>query len=136
MNTANVKYMGDLRTVAEHLQSGTTILTDAPKDNHGKGEAFSPTDLVATAAVACAISIMGIVAKNKNIHMGEVMGSVKKEMVANPRRIGKLIIEIAFEGVAISAEDRATLEHAANTCPVFLSLHPDVEKEISFVYHS
>ncbi len=97
MHTAKVTYQGELRTEAEHLRSGNVIHTDAPVDNNGKGEAFSPTDLVATATLTCMITMMGIKARKSDINMGEVSGSVKKIMVPAPRRIGELVIELNFE---------------------------------------
>lgn len=132
--TSTVTYEGALRTNCLHLQSDTAILTDAPKDNHGKGEAFSPTDLVATALAACALSIMGIKATAMGID-NKLIGTkvdVTKIMYAEPRRIGEIIIQFQFPQSDFTEKEKKIFENAAMTCPVFLSLHPDVKKEISF----
>lgn len=132
--TSTVTYKGALRTNCLHLQSDTAILTDAPKDNHGKGEAFSPTDLVATALAACALSIMGIKATAMGIDH-KLIGTkvdVTKIMYAEPRRIVEIIIQFQFPQSDFTEKEKKIFENAAMTCPVFLSLHPDVKKEISF----
>ena len=129
--TSKVTYIGELRTTSIHLQSGTEILSDAPKDNHGKGEAFSPTDLVANSLATCMISIMGIKSKDLNVDLTGSTAEVTKIMQAEPRKIAK--IEVVFN-MTISPDDKTKiiLERAAMTCPVLLSLHPDIEKEIAF----
>jgi uncharacterized OsmC-like protein len=129
--TSKVTYIGELRTTSIHLQSGTEILSDAPKDNHGKGEAFSPTDLVANSLATCMISIMGIKSKDLNVDLLGSTAEVTKIMQAEPRKIAK--IEVVFN-MAIAPDDKTKiiLERAAMTCPVLLSLHPDIEKEITF----
>jgi putative redox protein len=135
MITSKVNYSGDLRTKATHLQSGSEIITDAPKDNHGKGEAFSPTDLVATALGSCMLSIMGIVAKRDN--MTKVDGAtaeVTKVMYADPRRIGEIHLRIVFPSGDFTEKEKKIYEHAAYTCPVAISLHPDIKQEVSFVW--
>lgn len=132
--TATVSYLGELRTEATHLRSGNVIITDAPVDNHGKGEAFSPTDLLATSLVACEISIMGIVANKHAIDMGKVSGTVEKIMAENPRRVSILNIVLTFEGGNLSDKEKIILEHAAETCPVAKSLHPDIQVNVQFVY--
>lgn len=131
MTTSSIKYVGDLRTVCIHLQSGTEILTDAPTDNHGKGEAFSPTDLVATALGSCMVSIMAIKSKDLNVDLLDSTVAVTKIMQSEPRKIAKIIVVL---NMAIAPDDKTKiiLERAAMTCPVFLSLHPDIEKEITF----
>lgn len=134
MATANVSYLGELRTEATHLQSGNTILTDAPLDNQGKGEAFSPTDLVATALVSCMISIMGIAERNKGLNMGKVTGSVEKIMSANPRRIARLNVVLTFENHTLTEEQQEQMKKLAWTCPVKESLHPDIELNVDFVF--
>lgn len=134
MSTATVTYQGDLRTEATHVRSESTLLTDAPVDNHGKGEAFSPTDLVATATLSCMITMMGITANKNDIDMGEVSGSVKKIMTPAPRAIGALQIEIKFGGQHLSDTDKALLENAALSCPVSRSLHPNIAINVKFVY--
>src|SRR5271170_4611556 len=118
-------YEGNLRCKATHEPSGATLLTDAPKDNQGNGEAFSPTDLVATALGTCMLTTMGIAAKRLNVDLAGTRVRVQKEMITNPiRRIGKLTVEI--HGPAqTTADQRRQLEAAAHTCPVQKGLHPD-----------
>lgn len=133
MLTSSVKYKGELRTEATHLQSGNVILTDAPKDNHGKGEAFSPTDLVATALASCMISIMGILAKKEGMTSIEgATADVTKVMYAEPRHIGEIHINITFPKNTYTEKERKMYEHAAHTCPVAKSLHPDLKQVITF----
>jgi putative redox protein len=125
-------YEGQLRCIATHGPSGATVATDAPKDNMGKGEAFSPTDLVATALGTCMLTTMGIVALRNNIDMTGARVRVTKEMVSQPsRRIGTLGVEIVMPR-AMSAEDQQRLENAALACPVHKSLHPDVQLPVTF----
>lgn len=131
MATSNIKYVGDLRTVCIHLQSGTQILTDAPTDNHGKGEAFSPTDLVANALGSCMVSIMAIKSKDLEVDLLDSTVEVTKIMQAEPRKIAKIIVVLNMT-ITPSDKTKIILERAAMTCPVFLSLHPDIEKEITF----
>lgn len=131
--TSTVVYKGDLRTEATHLQSGTVILTDAPTDNQGKGEAFSPTDLVATALASCMATIMGIVARNHGIQLEGTRFEVTKIMVSDPRRIGEIVVAVHYpENLILAEKEHAILKNAALTCPVFQSLHPDCKKTISF----
>ena len=132
--TSEIIYQGDLRTQATHLQSGDIILTDAPKDNHGKGEAFSPTDLVATALGSCMLSIMGIIANRHEINILVTQVSIHKIMQANPRRIAAIEVTMYMPNVTYTPKERALLENAARTCPVALSLHPELEQKLSFVY--
>jgi putative redox protein len=134
--TIDVVYEGGLHCRATHGPSQTTLVTDAPLDNGGKGESFSPTDLVATALASCLMTIMGTVAKQRNIDLVGSKVRVVKEMVQKPvRRIAALTVEIRIpNGSAISPEDRKRLENGAKTCPVHQSLHPDVAMPISFVY--
>ena len=129
--TSKVTYLGDLRTSSMHLQSGTEILSDAPLDNKGKGEAFSPTDTVANALASCMMTIMGIKAGEMNVDLQGSTAAVTKIMNAEPRRIGA--IEIYFDMVGTTDQKNKTiLERSAMTCPVFLSLHPEIEKRITF----
>ena len=129
--TSKVTYLGDLRTTSIHLQSGTEILSDAPLDNNGKGEAFSPTDLVANALGSCMFTIMGIKARDMNVSIENSSASVTKIMQAEPRKISA--IEIVFDmNYAPDEKTKTILERAAMTCPVFLSLHPDIDKRITF----
>ncbi|MGE0561025.1 MAG: OsmC family protein [Flavobacteriales bacterium] len=130
--TSKVKYLGSLRTEAVHVRSNTTILTDAPVDNNGKGEKFSPTDLVATALASCMVSIMGIQANTSNITLGDISAEVTKIMAANPRRISEIIVEINFSNHNYSDKEKTILMNAAKTCPVALSLHPEIKQTISF----
>ena len=129
--TSKVTYLGDLRTTSTHVQSGTEILSDAPLDNNGKGEAFSPTDLVANALGSCMFTIMGIKARDMNVAIENSTASVTKIMQAEPRKISA--IEIVFDmNYAPDEKTKIILERAAMTCPVFLSLHPDIDKRITF----
>lgn len=133
--TSEIIYQGDLRTQAKHLQSGDIILTDAPKDNHGKGEAFSPTDLVATALGSCMLSIMGIIANRHEINIVGTRVTINKIMQASPRRIAAVEVSMYMpQEVTYTEKERTLLENAARTCPVALSLHPDLEQKLLFVY--
>lgn len=134
MPTATVKYLGELRSEATHVKSGQKILTDAPVDNHGRGEAFSPTDLMSTSLACCMVSIMGIAANTHTIALGEINADVTKTMAANPRRVSRIEIEMRFTGAAYTEKEKQILERAAMTCPVFLSLHPDIEKDVRFIW--
>jgi len=130
----NVSYDGQLRCTATHGPSGNTLITDAPADNMGKGESFSPTDLVATALATCVLTTMGIVAQRHNLDMAGATASVTKEMVTTPiRRIGRLALSVRVPR-KLSPDDQQRLENAAHTCPVHKSLSPDVEKPISFTW--
>jgi uncharacterized OsmC-like protein len=129
--TSKIIYLGDLRTSCEHLQSGTKIITDAPTDNHGKGEAFSPTDLVATSLASCMISIMAIKSKDLQVDLINTGINVTKIMQSEPRKISKIILELNIP-VNPSDKNKVILERAGMNCPVLLSLHPDIEKEITF----
>lgn len=132
--TAQIKYTGDLRTEAIHLQSGTQIETDAPKDNQGKGERFSPTDLVATALGSCMLSIMGIAARTHSIALEGTQVDIEKIMIADPlRRIGEVKVAFHFpEGNIYTEKEKIILEKAAMTCPVYLSLGENVIKSVVF----
>ena len=132
--TATVVYEGELRTSLTHLESKTVIQTDAPKDNHGKGEAFSPTDLVATALGACMLSVMGIYARQHNLDLRGATASVQKNMEANPRRIASIDLTVEMPANNFSARERSTLEHVAQTCPVANSLSGDLKQNIQFVW--
>ncbi len=126
-----VKYLGDLRTESVHLRSGQSIISDAPVDNQGRGEAFSPTDLVANAVASCMFTIMGIKAKSMDLDISNSSAEVFKEMRENPRMISKVTVHFAMHGVA-DEKDRLILERVAMNCPVFLSLHADIMKDIQF----
>lgn len=128
----NITYEGDLRCKAQHKPSGSVLLTDAPVDNQGKGEAFSPTDLVATALGTCIVTTMGIVAKPMNVDLRGTKISVKKEMATKPsRKIGTLTVVLDIP-VSPTPEQKQRLEEVALKCPVHHSLHPDVQMPIQF----
>ncbi len=127
-----ISYDGNLRCTATHGPSATTLTTDAPKDNQGNGEAFSPTDLLATALGSCILTTMAIAARQRGIEVSGAQVLVQKEMVAQPaRRIGRLSVELNIPH-ALPEEQRAALEWAANSCPVHRSIHPDVEMILTF----
>lgn len=130
---STVRYEKNLRTVATHLRSNRQITTDAPVDNHGQGEAFSPTDMAATSLATCMITIMGIHAGQKGIDIGNVQAEVTKIMESDPRKIGEIGIDFAMSG-KIPEAYRKELENAAKNCPVALSLHPSIRQRISFTY--
>ena len=130
---SKIKYLGNLRTEATHLKSGISIITDAPVDNNGKGEAFSPTDLVATALGSCMLTIMGIVAKKDDINIEDTTVEVRKMMSETPRRIDEIRVSFVFRNI-LDEEQRKKLERAARTCPVSASLHNDVKETIEFNY--
>jgi putative redox protein len=126
------EYQGNLRCQSTHLDSGSRLLTDAPKDNQGNGESFSPTDLVATALVTCMLTTMAIVARRLNVDLTRATARVKKEMVSAPhRRIGTLTVEI-IGPADLPTEIREQLERAALGCPVYRSLHPDIQLPVNF----
>ena len=131
--TSRVVYQGSLRTECEHLKSGNTFITDAPTDNNGKGEAFSPTDTVATALASCMLTIIGIKAENSDFSIENTVAEVTKTMASEPRRISKIEINFTFPEV-YSDKQKKIIEHAAKTCPVWYSLHPDIKKIITFNY--
>lgn len=131
--TASVVYEGHLRCTATHLQSGTAIETDAPTDNKGKGERFSPTDMVCVALGTCAITTMGIKAQDMGIELAGTTIDIQKHMVSDPRRIGKIDVVIRFpQTLNLSEKDRLILERVGNNCPVVKSLSQDVN--IHLVY--
>ncbi|QYJ68143.1 OsmC family protein [Flavobacterium litorale] len=129
--TSKVTYLGNLRTNSVHLKSGSEILSDAPLDNNGKGEAFSPTDTVANALASCILTVMGIKARDMGISMTDSVAEVTKHMQSDPRRIAKIEVTITMQ---CDADEKAKiiLERTALACPVYQSLHPDIEKVITF----
>lgn len=131
--TSKVTYQGDLRTISVHLQSGSEIITDAPTDNNGKGEAFSPTDMVANSLASCMFTIMGIKASSMDINFDGSTASVTKVMQSDPRMIAKIMVNFQMN-VSVDDKTKTILERAALTCPVYLSLHPDIQKEIVFCW--
>lgn len=133
--TSEIIYKGNLRTEARHLQSGTVIETDAPTDNQGKGERFSPTDLAATALGSCILTYTGIAANTHGFNIDGTTCSVQKIMAANPRRIGEIQIELRFPaGRTYDEKTRTIIERATMGCAVLESLHPDMKKTISFLW--
>lgn len=132
MATATVKYLGGLRTECTHLQSGTVIHTDAPTDNHGKGEKFSPTDLVATAYASCMVSIIGIYCNEHGHKFENGSATVTKIMASSPRRIGKIVIDIDISGNGWDDETKVKVKRAALACPVAKSVSEEIELEITF----
>ena len=135
MNTFEIKYKGNLRTTAIHLDSGSEISTDAPKDNHGLGETFSPTDMVCTALASCILTIMAIAVERDDIDIKGTTAVVKKTMGKNPRRISKIDIDLTFPR-EYDQKTKTVLERAAYNCPVHHTLSETVEKNISFTYTS
>lgn len=136
MSTAKITYLGGLSNEAVHLNSGKTIETDAPVDNNGKGEAFSPTDLTATSLGACAMTIMGIAAEKAGHDFTGSEIAVTKVMTADaPRRIAKVVVEFAMKStVSLSQEEKERYERVAHSCPVALSLHPEIVQEFTFFW--
>jgi putative redox protein len=134
MSTITTLYPGDLRTLATHLASSNTLITDAPVDNNGRGEAFSPTDLVCAALGSCMMTIMGIVGRRQNLDLEGTRIDITKIMASDPRRIAEVVLHFTLPPNNFSEKERALLEHAARTCPVALSLHPDLKQTVTFVY--
>lgn len=131
MSTSKVVYLGNLRTENEHLKSGNKYITDAPVDNHGKGEAFSPTDTVATGLANCMITVMGIKAESMEVDLTGTTAAVTKHMASNPRRISRIDVALTLPA-GIDSKSQQILENTGRTCPVFQSLHPEIEKNITF----
>ncbi|MFM2386720.1 MAG: hypothetical protein RL660_1477 [Bacteroidota bacterium] len=132
--TAEIVYVGSLRTIATHVYSGTSITTDAPLDNHGLAQSFSPTDLVASALASCMLSIMGIASRTHELDINGTSATVEKIMAAEPRRISGINIVMTMPANNFSDKSKQLLENAARTCPVWYSLHSDIEKNVSFVW--
>ena len=131
--TSQLVYNGHLRCHLTHLQSGTSIETDAPTDNQGKGERFSPTDLVATALGACIVTTMAILGKNHNINIDGCTCDVEKIMAAHPRRIAEIKINLNFPAEKkYTDKEKTLLEHIAHTCPVSISPHPECKQTLIF----
>lgn len=135
MITSTVKYLGELRTTATHKNSDTSIITDAPSDNNGKGEAFSPTDLVATALSSCMLTIMGILSHKESMTpIDGTITEITKVMYADPRRIGEIHINLVMPQLNYSEREKKMYENAARACPVAKSLHPDIKQVIKFIW--
>ncbi|MCZ2100969.1 MAG: OsmC family protein [Chitinophagales bacterium] len=133
--TSTILYLGNLRTECTHIRSGQTIITDAPVDNNGQGAAFSPTDLAATSLGSCMVTIMGIAANNHNINIDHTKLEITKHMGADPRRISGVDVNVIFpKDISYSSKERKILEVAGRTCPVALSLHPDIIQNITFIW--
>ena len=132
MATSRIVYKGNLRTEAEHLNSESKIITDAPLDNQGKGEAFSPTDLVATALGSCMLTIIGIKARDKNIDIEGMTIDITKIMRSNPRKISEVIVEFNFPNKNYTEKEMKIIENCAKTCPVALSLDKELKQSLIF----
>jgi putative redox protein len=128
------KYEGDLRCSFAHVASGQKLITDAPVDNQGQGQAFSPTDLMCTSLAACMLTIMGIAAKSKSIPFEEVTIEIEKVMGTEPRRVVAIYLHIRMNGKDLDEKSKYILEQAAHTCPVAKSLHPDITQDVRFDY--
>lgn len=129
--TSKVTYTGELRTSCVHLRSGDEFITDAPVDNNGLGQAFSPTDTVATGLASCMLTMMGIKARDMEVDLKNSVAEVTKHMATDPRRISQIDVEIHLPA-KIAEKQQKILEHTARTCPVIFSLHPDIKKEVVF----
>ncbi|RZK49791.1 MAG: OsmC family peroxiredoxin [Pedobacter sp.] len=134
MATSKITYTGELRTVSVHLQSGTEIITDAPIDNQGKGEAFSPTDLLATSLGNCMLTIVGIAARTHGFNIDGTEAEITKIMASDPRRVSEIQVKLKFPANNYSQKDKDIIERSAKTCPVAYSLHSDITQEINFEY--
>lgn len=131
--TSKITYLGDLRCESEHLQSGTRVFTDAPTDNHGKGEVFSPTDLCATSLAQCMLTTIAILGKDKGITIEGSYAELQKIMNPKPRKIAEIVCDLYFHG-SFSDEEKAFIENTAMNCPVALTLSPEVKKSVTFNY--
>lgn len=132
--TSQIIYHGELRNTLTHLASGQSFITDAPVDNRGKGEAFSPTDLTATSLGACMLTVMGIKAADMAIDISGTIVDIQKMMAAEPRRISGIKVVVNFPDRYFDDKTRKILEHTALTCPVAKSLHPDILQDIHFFW--
>lgn len=132
MSTIETIYLGDLRTEATHVRSANTLITDAPLDNQGRGEAFSPSDLLATALGSCMLTIMGMAAREQNVNIDGTTCSITKIMAAEPRRVSETQIVLNFPSANYDEKTRTILQRAALTCPVAKSLHPDMLQNVIF----
>ena len=134
METIRTIYTGGLRTEATHVKSGNKIITDAPIDNHGRGEAFSPTDLLAASLGSCMTTIMGIEANKLKINVDGIQLKITKIMASNPRRVSEIIVELEMPKNNYSEREKGLLKEAAVNCPVAKSLHPDIKQTVIFNY--
>lgn len=134
MEISHVIYKGSLITEALHLSSGTKIITDAPIDNHGKGSAFSPSDLLATSLASCMFTVLGIAAGTHGFSIDGASANVTKIMVSDPRRVGGIKVEMTFPANNYSGKEKELIRRIALTCPVAKSLHPDIIQDIKFIF--
>ncbi len=134
MITSEITYLGNLRTQSKHIASKSTIVTDAPIDNHGKGEAFSPTDLMSNALGCCMLTIIGIAANTHQFNIDGTQVQVTKIMQSNPRKVAEIQVIFKFPANNYSDKQKAIIENAARTCPVSLSLHPELIQTLEFNY--
>jgi putative redox protein len=134
METIRTVYIGELRTEAIHTKSGVNLITDAPPDNQGKGESFSPTDLLATSLGSCMLTIMGIAARTHEMNIDGTRIRITKVMASDPRRVSEVHVEFDMPGRQYSDKEKKILDVAARTCPVALSLHPEIKQVVTFNY--
>lgn len=134
MPISTAKYLGDLRIECTHLQSGSKILVDAPTDNHGKGEAFSPTDLFCTSLACCAMNIIGVYAQENNLDISGMSAEISKAMAQNPRRVGAIEVIIKMPDREYSQWNKTNMENGVKRCPIGLSLHPDITLDVRIVW--
>jgi len=134
MATIETYYEGNLRTIAKHVASRTEIVTDAPLDNHGKGEAFSPTDLLSASLGSCMLTLMGIAGQTHGIKLEGTAIKITKIMASDPRKVSEIQIDFSFPDLTFNDHQKLILERAARTCPVALSLHPDIKQTIRFLW--
>ena len=134
MITSTITYQGNLRTSAVHIQSNNSLITDAPTDNNGKGEAFSPTDLLATSLASCMLTIIGIVAERNKFNITNTKAEVIKVMASDPRRVSEIVVKFYFPKNNYSEKEKKLIENSALSCPVAKSLHPEIKQNIEFLY--
>lgn len=134
MATSKITYTGGLRTSSVHLRSGNEIITDAPVDNQGKGEAFSPSDLLATSLGNCMLTIIGIAARTHNFDIDGTTVEITKIMAENPRRVSEIVVNFQFPANNYTEKEKQLIERSARTCPVAQSIHPDIHQNITFNY--
>ena len=134
MVSMKVQYNGDLRCTATHIKSGNQVITDAPTDNNGKGEAFSPTDLLCTSLSTCMITLMGIAVNSKEIQLGQIDADIEKIMGSDPRRVSGINIQFRIQSLGYTDREKDILKNAALTCPVAKSIHPDIALGIDFQF--
>jgi len=134
MVSMKVQYNDDLRCTATHIKSGNQVITDAPTDNNGKGEAFSPTDLLCTSLSTCMMTLMGIAANSKEIQLGQIDADIEKIMGSDPRRVSGINIQFRIQSLGYTDREKDILKNAALTCPVAKSIHPDIALGIDFQF--